>query len=79
METALSTINVLPSNKEELVRFVKTLKYEILANDKNPLPILVQLKFIEKAIELAQAIVDLVELGRQGLGLHQEHLTLGHG
>ena len=51
METALSTINVLPSNKEELVRFVKTLKYEILANDKNPLPILVQLKFIEKAIE----------------------------
>ena len=51
METTLSTISVLPSNKEELVRFTKSLKYEILANDKNPLPILVQLKFIEKAID----------------------------
>ena len=50
METALSTISVLPSNKEQVVTFVRNLKNEILANDKNPLPILVHLKFIEKTI-----------------------------
>lgn len=31
--------------------FARNLKYEILANDKNPLPILVQLQAIKKAIE----------------------------
>lgn len=50
METALSTINVLPSNKDEVKRFVITIKSEILANDRNALPILVQLKMAEKTI-----------------------------
>lgn len=50
MESVISTISVLPSNKEQVVLFSRTLKYEILANDKNPLPTLVQLKCIEKAI-----------------------------
>jgi hypothetical protein len=50
METALSTINLLPSNKEQVKTFAAMLKNEILANDKDPLPILVQLKFIEKVI-----------------------------
>jgi len=50
METALSTISILPSNKEQVIKFVRTLKNEILANEKDPLPILVHLKFIEKAI-----------------------------
>lgn len=51
METAISTINVLPSNKAEVAKFARQLKNEILANDKNPLPILVQLQAIKKAIE----------------------------
>lgn len=50
-ETALSTLSVLPSNREQLKAFSRQLKDEILANDKDPLKILVQLKFIEKLIE----------------------------
>lgn len=50
METALSTLSTLPSNKVQVVQFGKKLKAEILANDKNPLKILVQLKMIEKVI-----------------------------
>lgn len=51
METALQTISILPSNKAEVQRFSRMLKDEILANDKDPLKILVQLKLIEKVIE----------------------------
>lgn len=51
MTTALSTISILPSNREQLKAFSRQLKDEILANDKDPLKILVQLKFIEKLIE----------------------------
>ena len=50
METTLSTISVLPSNKEQVQIFTRKLKDEILANDKEPLKILVQLKCIEKTI-----------------------------
>jgi len=51
MESTLSTISVLPSNKEQVALFARNLKNEILANDKNPLPILVQLQAIKKVIE----------------------------
>jgi Ca2+-binding EF-hand superfamily protein len=51
MQTALSTISVLPSDKLEVAQFVRKLKSEILAADKDPLKILVQLKFIEKTIK----------------------------
>ncbi|MCK9521052.1 MAG: hypothetical protein M0R74_18815 [Dehalococcoidia bacterium] len=50
METILSTLSILPSNKEQVFSFVKTLKSEILSNDRDPLKVLVQLKMIEKAI-----------------------------
>jgi ABC-type hemin transport system substrate-binding protein len=50
METALSTISVLPSEKLELAMFTRKLKAEILVNDRDPLAILKQLKFIEKTI-----------------------------
>ena len=40
----------MPSGKEQVFSFIKTIKSEILANDKNPLPILVQLKYAEKTI-----------------------------
>lgn len=51
METAISTISVLPNNKEQVKLFSRKLKDEILANDKDPLKILVQLKYIEKVLE----------------------------
>lgn len=51
MNTALATINTLPSNKAELAKFSRMLKDEILASTKDPLPILVQLKVIEKVID----------------------------
>lgn len=51
METALSTISILPSNKEELYKFSRTLKDEIIADEKETLPILGKLKVIEKVIK----------------------------
>jgi hypothetical protein len=51
METALSTITVLPSNKVELAMYSRKIKSEILANDRDPLIILKQLKFVEKLIK----------------------------
>ena len=50
METALSTITVLPSDKLELAQFSRKIKSEILAGDRDPLLILKQLKFVEKLI-----------------------------
>lgn len=50
MTTALSTISELPSEKLELEQFKRMLKSEILANDRDSLGILKQLKFIEKTI-----------------------------
>jgi hypothetical protein len=50
METALSTITVLPSDRVELAMFSRKIKSEILANDRDPLLILKQLKFVEKLI-----------------------------
>lgn len=50
MDTALSTITVLPSNRTELAMFSRQIKSEILANDRDPLAILRQLKMVEKLI-----------------------------
>jgi len=50
METALQTLSILPSNKEQVKTFSHMLKDEILAADHDPLKILVQLKVIEKVI-----------------------------
>lgn len=49
METALTTINEFPSTRDELKRFIGIVKSEILVN-KEPLKVLVQLKYIEKTI-----------------------------
>lgn len=50
MDTTLSVINLLPSGKEQLAKFVRTFKDEILANNTDPLKSLVQLKYAEKTI-----------------------------
>ena len=49
-ETTLSVINLLPSGKEQIKSFVQTIKSEILADETDPLKILVQLKYAEKTI-----------------------------
>lgn len=51
MEKALSTISSLPSNKEELYSFSRMLKDEIIADNKETLPILGKLKIIEKLVK----------------------------
>jgi hypothetical protein len=51
METALSTLSVLPSNRDQLKTFSRQLKDEILSGNTDPLKALVQLKFAEKLIE----------------------------
>lgn len=51
METALSTISVLPSEKLEVAQFARMLKSEILANDQDPLAILKHMKLIQKTFD----------------------------
>ena len=51
MTTALSTLSVLPSNRDQLRTFSRQLKDEILAGNTDPLKALIQLKFAEKLIE----------------------------
>lgn len=51
METALSTISVLPSEKLEVAQFARMLKSEILANDRDPLAILKHMKLIQKTFD----------------------------
>jgi hypothetical protein len=47
--TALSTLNLLPSTREQVQSFIRLIKSEILSANK-PLNILVQLKMAEKTI-----------------------------
>ena len=51
METAISTLSVLPSNRDQIRSFSRQLKDEILSGNTDPLKALVQLKFIEKMLE----------------------------
>lgn len=48
--TALSTISELPSNKEQMATFFRSLKSEILDGNHDPLEVLKQLKYAEKVI-----------------------------
>jgi len=51
MESTLSVINLMPSGKEQITTFVRSIKGEILSGEKRVLPILVQLKMVEKTID----------------------------
>jgi hypothetical protein len=50
METAISTLSVLPSTKAEVATFVRKYKDELLAGTHDPLKQLVFLKWVEKLI-----------------------------
>jgi hypothetical protein len=47
----LSTITIFPSSEEEIAKYVRSLKAEILAS-KEPLKVLSQLKYAEKTIAI---------------------------
>jgi len=51
MDRALSVINELPSNQGEIIRFVTTIKSEILSGNDDPLKVLKQLKMVERTID----------------------------
>jgi hypothetical protein len=51
METALSVISNLPSGKDQMIKFKRMLKDEILANTKNPLPILVNIQYAVRTFD----------------------------
>ena len=50
METAISTISVLPVGKKEMERFINLLVDEICSGQNEPLQVLVRLKYAEKVI-----------------------------
>ena len=50
METAISTLSVLPSNRDQIKTFSRMLKDEIMGGNVDPLKTLVHLKFIEKML-----------------------------
>ena len=51
METALSTISVLPATKDEVVRFRKQLKDEILSGTQDVLKIKVQMTLMQRIFD----------------------------
>lgn len=52
METALSVINSLPSTYDQIAVFVRKVKDEALSGEYNPLEVLVQLRAVQKALEI---------------------------
>lgn len=70
METTLSVINLLPSGKEQIKSFVQAIKSEILADEVDPLKILVQLKYAEKTIS---EILKDEEIDRHFLNEHSKY------
>ena len=50
--TVTSVVNLLPSNKEQVAVFSQGIKDAILNGDVNPLDILVQLKMVEKTLDV---------------------------
>ena len=51
METAISTLSVMPSTKEQVMTFTKKYKDELLTGTHDPLEQLARLKYIEKFIK----------------------------
>lgn len=50
METAISTLSVLPAGKREMESFINLLVNEIASGSYKPLDVLVRLKYMEKII-----------------------------
>lgn len=51
METAISTLTVLPSTKAELINYITLVKQEILSGNTNALRVAVQIKSLEEILK----------------------------
>jgi hypothetical protein len=70
METAISTLSVLPSNRDQIKTFSRMLKDEIMGGSVDPLKTLVHLKFIEKMLADILKDEELDELFIRELALY---------
>ncbi|OQB67233.1 MAG: hypothetical protein BWX92_04026 [Deltaproteobacteria bacterium ADurb.Bin135] len=70
METAISTLSVLPSNRDQIKSFSRQLKDEIMGGSLDPLKTLVHLKFIEKMLADILKDEELDELFIRELALY---------
>ena len=61
METAISTISIMPANKAELKNFTARMKAEILSGSYDPLNVAGMLKAMEELIKELRADADIKE------------------
>ena len=73
--TVTSVVNLLPSNKEQVEVFSQGIKDAILNGDVNPLDILVQLKMIEKTLEVLTDKEVEQEILREAGKYHKDELA----
>ena len=73
--TITSVVNLLPSNKQQVAVFTQGIKDAILNGDVNPLDILVQLKMIEKTLEVLSDKDVEKEMLREAGKYHKDELA----
>lgn len=64
METAISTLNYLPANKEQVQSFVNKIENELLSGNFNPIEVALQTKQLEdliKNIKASKIIKELID------------------
>lgn len=71
----LSAVNLLPSNKQQVQVFVSSLKNSIMEGEVDPLNLLVQLKMIEKTLEILKDKDVEKEILKNALNYHKDELA----
>lgn len=72
MKNALSIINELPSNLDQVALFVEKVKVEVLSGEYNPLEVLKQLRMAQKALEILNKDDEIEEAAQKE---HAKHGT----
>lgn len=70
----MSAVNLLPSTKEQVAVFTQGIKDAIINGDVNPLDVLVQLKMIEKTLEVLKDKEVESEIMREASKFHKDEL-----
>ena len=71
----MSAVNLLPSTKEQVTLFTQGIKDAIVSGDVNPLDVLVQLKMIEKTLEVLKDKDVEAEIMREASKYHKDELA----